>query len=86
MAKNACSPYARAVRPATYDQILRTLAANVRNIRTRLGISQEEAADRAGMAVRQWQRVESGRDAITLRTVVTVASALGLEASELLRR
>jgi transcriptional regulator with XRE-family HTH domain len=51
-----------------------------------LNISQEEAADRAGMAVRQWQRVESGRDAITLRTVVAVASALGVEVSELLRR
>lgn len=86
MVKGACPLYARAVRPASYDQLLRSLAANVRTVRLRLNISQEEAADRAGMAVRQWQRVESGRDAITLRTVVAVASALGVEVSELLRR
>jgi len=54
-------------------------------MRLRLNISQEEAADRAGMPVRQWQRVESGA-AITLRTLVAVAVALGVEVSELVRR
>jgi transcriptional regulator with XRE-family HTH domain len=73
------------VRPATYDQLLRTLAANVRNYRIQLKISQEEAAERAEMAVRQWQRVESGC-AITLRTLVAVASALGVQVADLLKR
>jgi transcriptional regulator with XRE-family HTH domain len=51
----------------------------------RLDISQEEAADRAGMAARQWQRVEAGT-AITLRTLVSVAVALGVEVADLLQR
>lgn len=85
MVKGGYPLYARAVRPATYDLLLRILAANVRSARVKLDLSQEEAADRAGMPPRQWQRVESGA-AVTLRTVVAVAAALGVEVSELLRR
>jgi transcriptional regulator with XRE-family HTH domain len=57
----------------------------VRATRLNLDISQEEAADRAGMAVRQWQRVESGQ-AMTLRTLVAVAAALEVDVASLLRR
>ena len=73
------------MRSATYEQVLRAVARNVRSARLRLDISQEEAAHRAGIAVRQWQRVEAG-DAITLRTLVSVAIALNADVSDLIRR
>jgi len=73
------------VRPAKYDQVLRTIARNVRAARARLGLSQEEAADRADIASRQWQRVEAG-DAITLRTLAAVAAALEVDVADLLAR
>jgi transcriptional regulator with XRE-family HTH domain len=77
--------YASCVRPATYDQVLKTVARNVRNARSNLAISQEEAAHRAGMASRQWQRVEAGLG-VTLKTLTAVAAALRSELSELVRR
>lgn len=73
------------MRPANYDQVLRAVARNVRSARLNLNISQEEAAYRAGIAARQWQRVEAG-EAMTLRTLVAVASALGAEVSDLTSR
>lgn len=78
-------PYARPVRPRSFDEVLRGVARSVKSARRDLGISQEEAAHRAGIPVRQWQRVEAA-DAWTIRTLVGVASALGVDAGELLRR
>lgn len=77
--------YARAVRPARYDQVLRAVSRRVRSARLDLGLSQEEAAHRAGIATRQWQRVEAG-EAITLRTLIAAAAALDADLSDLLRR
>lgn len=48
-------------------------------------ISQEEAAHRAGVVPRLWQRVENG-DPITIKTLVAVAGVLGVEPADLLRR
>ena len=73
------------MRPANYDQVLRAVARNVRSARLRLNISQEEDAYRAGIAARQWQRVEAG-EAMTLRTLAAVAPALGAEISDLTNR
>lgn len=73
------------MRAATYEQALRTLAGNVRAARLDLELSQEEAAHRAGIAVRQWQRIEAGAG-VTLKTIVAVAGALESEAGDLLRR
>jgi len=73
------------VRPATYEQVLKAVARNVRSARARLAISQEEAAYRAGIASRQWQRVEAGLG-VTLKTLTAVAAALRAELSELVRR
>jgi transcriptional regulator with XRE-family HTH domain len=48
-------------------------------------ISQEEAAHRAGMVPRLWQRVENA-DPITIKTLVAVAGALSVEPADLLKR
>lgn len=73
------------MRPATVSQILKAIARNTRAARKALAISQEEAAYRAGIVSRLWQRVENA-DPITIKTLVAVASALEVEASDLLKR
>jgi transcriptional regulator with XRE-family HTH domain len=73
------------VRPVTVPQVLRAIARNTRTIRSSMKISQEEAAYRAGIVPRLWQRVENA-DPITIKTLVAVARTLGVEPAELLRR
>lgn len=73
------------MRPVTVPQVLRAIARNTRTIRAALKISQEEAAHRAGIVPRLWQRVENG-DPITIKTLVAVAGVLGVEPAELLKR
>jgi transcriptional regulator with XRE-family HTH domain len=73
------------VRSVSVPQVLKAIAQNTRTIRTSLGISQEEAAHRAGIVPRLWQRVENA-DPITIKTLVAVAAALGVEPADLLKR
>ena len=73
------------MRPVTVPQVLRAIARNTRTIRSALKISQEEAADRAGIVPRLWQRVENA-DPITIKTLVAIAGALGVEPADLLQR
>lgn len=85
MVKSLVGDYARPVRPRSLDEVLRAASRRVKAARRELGITQEEAAHRAGMPVRQWQRIESG-EAGTLRTFVAVAVALGIDVADLIRR
>lgn len=73
------------MKTASYATILRSLSRNVKEARVRLGISQEEAAHRAGMLTRQWQRIEAGNP-VTLRTLVSAAAVLGVEPADLIKR
>lgn len=64
------------------------LARNVRLIREHEGFSQEETAERAGMSLRSYQRVEEGGEGPTsprLLTVARVAVALGVDPFDLFR-
>jgi transcriptional regulator with XRE-family HTH domain len=65
--------------------VLKAIARNTRTIRSSMKISQEEAAYRAGMVPRLWQRVENA-DPITIKTLVAVAGTLGVEPADLLKR
>jgi transcriptional regulator with XRE-family HTH domain len=62
--------------------------AKVRKLRIKSGMTLDEAAERAHFVNRQqWYLIESGQRAnITLETLFKIASALGVEASELLKR
>jgi DNA-binding XRE family transcriptional regulator len=66
-------------------QIFRGVARKVRGRHREVGWSQEEAAHRAGMPTRGWQRVETGRG-VSLRTLASVAAVLGIEFGDLFRR
>lgn len=59
----------------------------IRELREKLGLSQEQAAQRAGLAGRQyWNRIETGRQkGLTLETLERIAGALGVKAKDLLK-
>jgi transcriptional regulator with XRE-family HTH domain len=64
------------------------LAINARRIREGEGFSQEAVAERAGMSLRSYQRVEEGGTGPTsprLLTVARVAVALNVDPVDLLR-
>lgn len=65
---------------------IRSLAANVRTLRERRGITQESAAEAAGVSYIYWRQLERGTAANpSLGVLVALAVALGVEPMELLR-
>lgn len=59
------------------------VARRIATVRTAKGLTQEALAQRLGIATKNLQRVESGRQNLTLRTLDAVAVALGVDAGEL---
>jgi transcriptional regulator with XRE-family HTH domain len=59
----------------------------IKALREKLGLSQAEAAEKAGMNGRQdWSAIETGRrPGITVATLEKIASALGVRAKDLLK-
>lgn len=55
---------------------MRELSKALKDRRRALGLTQEDVADRLGMAVRQYQKIESGEVNVTVRTLVRVCGAL----------
>ena len=64
---------------------LRTVATNVRLARESRGLTQAQLAEAAGLELRQVQRVEAGNINFGILAFVAVASALDVDADELLR-
>ena len=65
--------------------LLSVLRANMKALRRRRSLTQEEAAFRAGIDYKQWQRIEGGKVNITLATLCRVSSVLGIRSDVLLR-
>jgi transcriptional regulator with XRE-family HTH domain len=61
------------------------LAAAVRRERARFAWTQEQAAEKAGLNIRHYQKVEDGTVNVTLRTVELLADAFGVDIADLLR-
>jgi transcriptional regulator with XRE-family HTH domain len=59
----------------------------IRVLRERLGLTQAQAAKRAGMPSRAtWNDIEKGRRAnVTMETLDAIAKALGVRATELIK-
>ena len=54
--------------------------------RKEAGLTQEEAAKKAGLSSRQaWNNIEGGRVNLTLDTLDRIAKALGVKAKDLLK-
>lgn len=59
----------------------------IEQLRRGLGLTQEQAAQRAGMETRQkWNNFVSGRNTITVPQFEAVAAALGVEPCDLLTK
>lgn len=77
-------PYGREV-PRTRPPTLQSrLAIAAKRERTRLGWTQERAAEAAGMNLRHYQKIEEGSVNATLRTLERLAAAFGVEGAQLL--
>lgn len=59
--------------------VLRRLGARLRRLREVAELTQETAADRAGIDVKRWQRLEAGEVNPTVRTLDRAAHALGTD-------
>ena len=66
--------------------LLGYIAANVRRLRKKRGLSQERFAEAAGLDSRFTQRVERGRVNFSIETLVRLAAALDTTPGALLRR
>lgn len=70
--------------PLGYRAIAYRLRSRLVRLRRKAGLSQEEVALRAGITLQYYQSLESGRaNNPTLKVLVGLARALGLEVSEL---
>jgi transcriptional regulator with XRE-family HTH domain len=63
----------------------KTFASNVRRVRLRLGLTQEELADRSGLHRTYVGSVERGERNISIDNMERLAGALDAEVEELLR-
>jgi transcriptional regulator with XRE-family HTH domain len=66
------------------DRFVRFVTQRIAAVRRARGMSQEEAAERYGTALKNWQRIESGQN-VTLSTLARVSAALGVTPGELVR-
>lgn len=72
-------------RPSRNEKQLRqNLAQNARTAREAAGLTLEEAAHRAGIHWRHWQKVEAAEVNTTLKTLARLAEVLDVSAAELL--
>jgi transcriptional regulator with XRE-family HTH domain len=59
------------------------VGAALKRRRLELGLTQEDAADALGMVTRHYQKIESGKTNVTLRTLTRLALALRVEVRDL---
>lgn len=76
-------PTERKLRKPTKN-LTQTLASNVRQLRQRQGISQEELAARSGLHRTYVGSVERGERNVTLSSLEALAAALGVAARDLI--
>jgi transcriptional regulator with XRE-family HTH domain len=70
---------------ASADDLLEFFAANVRRLRLRQGLTQEQLAEVAGLDTTYIQRIERGEANPTLRVLADVADSLGVRVPRLLQ-
>jgi transcriptional regulator with XRE-family HTH domain len=65
-------------------KVLASIAANVVRLRHRVGLTQEQLSEEAGLELRFLQKVERGKPNISVGTLVQLADALGVNPKALL--
>ena len=66
-------------------ELLASIAANVRRLRSTRGLTQEALAERAGQDLSYLQRVERGATNLSIGVLVAIANALDTHPARLLR-
>lgn len=61
------------------------LGSKLREARERLGLTQEQVAERSGVHATEVSRIEGGKRDPQVSTLIRLANALGVEPGELLR-
>jgi transcriptional regulator with XRE-family HTH domain len=61
------------------------LATGAKRERARLGWTQELAAEKAGLNIRHYQKIEEGSVNTTLKTLEALAQAFGIDIADLIR-
>jgi transcriptional regulator with XRE-family HTH domain len=69
-----------------HRKVIESVAANVRAIRLRKGLTQQELAEAAEMDVRHIQMIERGQHSLKLVTFLAVVDALAAKPGTLLRQ
>jgi transcriptional regulator with XRE-family HTH domain len=72
--------------PARAVQVQRFVAANIRRLRAREGLTQEKLAEKASLGPVHVRSIERGVENVTLATLVAIADALEVPPGALLRR
>ena len=54
-------------------------------LRAKAGLTQEQQAERLGFTLKYLQRIEGGGENLTVKSLVKIASALGVSVTELFR-
>lgn len=72
--------------PAVDIELRRALARNVRRVREGSGLTLHDAAERAEIHWRHWQKVEAGEANATLTTLAKIATALDVDPADLLTK
>ena len=71
---------------ATDPDLNRALAVNLRRLRTKLGLSQEQFAERCGLHRTYIGAIERGERNVTLKTLRQIAESIDLAPLDLLTR
>lgn len=71
--------------PTSSRKLLKWISSRVRSERARLGLSQQQVAERADVSRRMLAAIEGEESNVSLATIDRIASALGLTFAELLR-
>lgn len=64
------------------DDVLRDVGRRVAELRRAAGLTQEQVAEQLGVSTRALAYIESGRENLTLCTMVAVANVLGASVAE----
>jgi transcriptional regulator with XRE-family HTH domain len=59
------------------DHVLREIGRRLRTARAAADLTQAQAADRSGIDLKRWQRIEQGTVNATVQTLVRAANAVG---------
>jgi transcriptional regulator with XRE-family HTH domain len=71
------------VKALRLDDVLRDLGRRIADLRVRRGLTQDRLAENADVTVQYIQRIEAGRENLTVRSLVRLANLLGVSIVEI---